>query len=145
MQGRIILQKIYRRTAVYFHFMRDKRLIAEHPGGILTPEHHRLLVGWSRECTEQILKQVGLIDNRLTEALRVVWHAVATAHMADHAPGVLLYGLKALSVNRESNAGKAKVELLKLLDRLPDTVSVPVRESFEKKESYFWGSYHSGN
>ena len=76
---------------------------------------------------------------------RAVGYAIATAYMADHAPGVLLYGLKALSVNRDVNAGKLKIDLLKLLARLPDTISVPVRESFEKKESYFLRRYHSGN
>jgi hypothetical protein len=52
--------------------MRDKRFIAEHRGGSLSKEHHRLLMIWACECVEHVLPLVdGILDNRLTFALIV--------------------------------------------------------------------------
>ena len=118
--------------------MRDKRFVAEHRGGPLTMDRHRLLMKWACDCARHILPLVGKKpDARLENALRVaglwrrgrasvgqareasvaaiaaanespdpvaaavaraVGHAVATAHMADHALGPALYALKALKI-----------------------------------------------
>ena len=50
--------------------MRDKRFIAEHRGGHLKIEEHRLLMTWGYTCVEHILPLLGdEIDERLTKAL----------------------------------------------------------------------------
>lgn len=116
--------------------MRDQRFKAEHRGGPLKKEEHRLLMKWAIGCARHILPLFGdIADARLEQALaiasewesgkasvgatrqaafgvlalarelddpvkiaiaRAVMHAVATAHMADHAPGAAEYALKAL-------------------------------------------------
>ena len=51
--------------------MRDKRYIAEHRGGTLNKEQHRLLVIWACDCVENILPLYGnVIDERLTKAIK---------------------------------------------------------------------------
>jgi hypothetical protein len=118
--------------------MRDKRYIAIHRGGPLTPERHRLLAVWAADCAEQVLPLFHNHypqDNRPAQAIaaarawsrdeitvgaaraaavaahaaareadaaaarfvaRATGHAVATAHMADHAPGAAMYAIKAV-------------------------------------------------
>ena len=126
--------------------MRDQRFIAVHRGGLLSLEHHRLLIRWAHDCAEHVLPLFGPVpDERLRHALRVakaweggqasvgearkasveahaaarevareasnpsaiavaraVGHAVATAHMADHALGPAWYALKAVEAAGQS-------------------------------------------
>lgn len=50
--------------------MRDKKFIAEHRGGSLTKDQHRLLMLWACDCAEHVLPLIGgKIDERLTAAL----------------------------------------------------------------------------
>lgn len=52
--------------------MRDKKLIAEHRGGELGKDHHRLLMKWAVLCAEHVLPLFGeVIDERLINALSV--------------------------------------------------------------------------
>jgi hypothetical protein len=52
--------------------MRNKILIAEHRGGLLTKENHHLLIRWARECSEHVLPLIGKnVDKRLLYALLV--------------------------------------------------------------------------
>ena len=52
--------------------MRDKRLIAEHRGGLLTKDNHHKLIRWARECSEHVLSLIDEnIDKRLVHALHV--------------------------------------------------------------------------
>lgn len=50
--------------------MRDIRFVAEHRGGLLTKENHRLLMRWAIDCSEHVLPLVDYqIDVRLLNAL----------------------------------------------------------------------------
>ncbi len=52
--------------------MRDKKFIAEHRGGLLTKEQHRLLMKWACDCAEHILPLFGeKVDERLENAISV--------------------------------------------------------------------------
>jgi hypothetical protein len=52
--------------------VRDQRFVALHRGGLLSPEHHRLLIGWAHDCAEHLLQLFGSEpDERLTHALEV--------------------------------------------------------------------------
>jgi hypothetical protein len=52
--------------------MRDKRFIAIHRGGLLSKEHHRLLMKWAHDCAKHVLPLLGdEIDERLIYALRI--------------------------------------------------------------------------
>jgi hypothetical protein len=52
--------------------MRDKRLIAEHRGGLLTKDNHQKLIKWARECSEHALSLLDKdVDKRLLHALSV--------------------------------------------------------------------------
>jgi hypothetical protein len=53
--------------------MRDRRFVAVHRGGLLSKEHHSLLMSWAYACTTHVLGYFGQpkIDERLNEALRV--------------------------------------------------------------------------
>ncbi len=52
--------------------MRDKRFIAVHRGGLLSREHHRLLMKWTHDCAKHVLYLLGdEIDERLIDALRI--------------------------------------------------------------------------
>ncbi|MDD2566334.1 MAG: hypothetical protein PHZ26_04575 [Candidatus Gracilibacteria bacterium] len=138
--------------------MRDNRFVAEHRGGPLTKEQHKLLIKWSIDCVRHILSLYGEnIDLRILYALdvadkwekgnatvgdarnaafgvivlareltnptqiaitRAAGHAVATAHMADHAPGGAEYALKAIIYE-----GKSFEEERKYQDEiLPDVI-----------------------
>ena len=51
--------------------MRDKRFVAVHRGGLLSKEHHRLLVNWAHICATHVLSHFGQsIDERLNSALK---------------------------------------------------------------------------
>lgn len=50
--------------------MRDKRFVAEHRGGPLKMEQHRLLMIWACNCAEHVLPLFGeRIDDRLIKAI----------------------------------------------------------------------------
>ena len=52
--------------------MRDKRFIAEHRGGFLSKDHHRLLIKWACICAEHVLPLFGeTLDERLLNALLI--------------------------------------------------------------------------
>jgi hypothetical protein len=52
--------------------MRDIRFIAEHRGGLLNKDHHRLLIIWACLCAEHVLPLFSeTIDERLTKALLI--------------------------------------------------------------------------
>ena len=52
--------------------MRDGRFVAEHRGGPLSLDEHRLLMRWACECAGHVLRWYGAkIDGRLRDALRV--------------------------------------------------------------------------
>jgi hypothetical protein len=52
--------------------MRDTRFIANHRGGLLTKEHHCLLIRWARTCAKHVLPLAGIpVDERLTTALSI--------------------------------------------------------------------------
>ena len=52
--------------------MRDKRFIAEHRGGLLKKDHHRLLMRWACVCIEHVLPLFGgTLDVRLKNALLI--------------------------------------------------------------------------
>jgi hypothetical protein len=51
--------------------MRDKRFVAVHRGGLLSKEHHRLLIYWAHICATHVLSYFGKsIDERLNNALK---------------------------------------------------------------------------
>ncbi|MFZ5991053.1 MAG: putative immunity protein [Deinococcota bacterium] len=50
--------------------MRDQRFVAVHRGGLLSKEHHRLLIRWAHNCAEHVLPLLGEgVDERLRVAL----------------------------------------------------------------------------
>jgi len=52
--------------------MRDARFVAEHRGGPLSLDEHRLLMSWACECARHVLRLYGAkVDSRLRDALRV--------------------------------------------------------------------------
>lgn len=52
--------------------MRDKRFVAEHRGGYLTNDQHKLLVLWACKCVENVLPLISAkVDKRLTNAIRI--------------------------------------------------------------------------
>ena len=52
--------------------MRDKRFIAEHRGGLLNKDQHRLLMIWACLCAEHVLPLFSeTLDERLTNALLI--------------------------------------------------------------------------
>jgi hypothetical protein len=52
--------------------MRDKRIVAEHRGGLLAKDQHRQLMKWAIECSTHVLPLFGkTVDERLLYALRV--------------------------------------------------------------------------
>lgn len=53
--------------------MRDKRFVAIHRGGILSPEEHRKLMAWARVCLEHALPLCG------SEVARTLQEALITA------------------------------------------------------------------
>ncbi len=127
--------------------MRDKRFVASHRGGPLSPEQHYQLIHWAHACVLHVLPLSGItVDIRLINALktakkweegnatvgdarnaslaaiavarentdpvaiaiaRATGHAVATAHMADHALRAADYALKAV---RQSGGAAAEQE-----------------------------------
>ncbi len=57
--------------------MRDRRFVAVHRGGLLSLEHHRLLMRWAHDCAEHVLPLLGdtELDERVRHALEIarVW------------------------------------------------------------------------
>jgi hypothetical protein len=52
--------------------VRDKKFIAEHRGGLLNKEHHRLLIKWACCCSEHVLPLLSeTLDERLKNALSI--------------------------------------------------------------------------
>ena len=52
--------------------MRNKRFIAEHRGGLLTKEQHKLLILWACKCVENILPLFAKpVDKRLIKAIEI--------------------------------------------------------------------------
>ncbi len=70
---------------------------------------------------------------------RAAGHAVATAHMADHAPGTALYALKALKAvtPKQSAARAVEHEQAWQKERLPEEIRELVTVAFEQKYSSF--------
>ncbi len=65
--------------------MRDRRFIAEHRGGLLKKDHHRLLIKWACKCCEHVLPLCSeTVDERLINALLIAkeW-AVDNAKVGD--------------------------------------------------------------
>jgi len=52
--------------------MRDKRFVAVHRGGLLSLEHHRLLMRWAHLCANHVLPLFGesKLDERLMNAIQ---------------------------------------------------------------------------
>jgi len=134
--------------------MRDKRWVAIHRGGQLTPGIHSQLMEWACRCAEHILLLYGPFpDQRLINALvvakawnegtasvgeareaaiqahavaresvdpvkaavaRAAGHAVATAHMADHALGPALYAIRAVRLAGKSVEDELNWQFLQL-------------------------------
>ncbi len=53
--------------------MRDQRFVAVHRGGLLSLEHHRLLIRWAHDCAEHVLPLLGdtELDERVRHALEI--------------------------------------------------------------------------
>jgi hypothetical protein len=52
--------------------MRDKRIVAEHRGGLLAKDQHRQLMKWAIDCSKHVLPLFGkTVDERLLYALRI--------------------------------------------------------------------------
>lgn len=157
--------------------MRDKRYIAEHRGGPLNLERHRLLANWAADCAEHVLylfKEKYPDDPRPFQAIetarswaggecsvgiaraasvashaaareagdsaagfvaRAAGHAVATAHMADHAPGAAYYAIKAIKAAYGDQDGdtSARREHDWQLACLPEPVRELVESTFRTK------------
>jgi hypothetical protein len=72
-------------------------------------------------------------DQTSIAVARAIGHAVATAHMADHSLGPILYGLKAIK-----NAGKSvEKEREWQINKIPTEVKELVLSALSKKESKF--------
>jgi hypothetical protein len=102
--------------------VRDNRFKAVHRGGSLDLDRHRQLAIWAADCAEHVLPLFEAsrpFDDRPRRAIETAraWaagavsvgaagHAVATAHMADHALGPAWYGVRAV----RASAGDEAVE-----------------------------------
>lgn len=52
--------------------MRDKQFVAEHRGGTLTKDHHKLLILWTCKCVENVLLLItNNVDERLLNAIKI--------------------------------------------------------------------------
>lgn len=51
--------------------MRDKRFVAEHRGGPLSREHHRMLILWSVKCVGHILPLAGESGKQIGDILAI--------------------------------------------------------------------------
>ena len=66
-----------------------------------------------------------------TAAARAAWHAVATAHMADHCLGAPLYALKAI----EATGAAVEVERAWQLDQLPEELQNLITSALKRRLS----------
>jgi len=82
--------------------MRDRRFVARHRGGALSPADHRLLMGWARGCSARVLPLPGLPPApglisalapagawqqgkaRVGDAQKAAWRAHAIARASTH-------------------------------------------------------------
>ena len=88
--------------------MRDKRFVALHRGGLLSKEHHRLLINWAHNCASHVLPNFGQpIDERLINALK-------SARAWEH---------EEISVGE---ARKAALEAIEVANENSDPVSIAV-------------------
>ena len=91
--------------------MRDKRFVAEHMGGPLKLEQHRLLIEWACNCTKHVLSLGGeMTDERIKKAL-----IVAEAWKDGNASA--------------GDARKASVGAIAAANQLTDPVSVAIARS----------------
>jgi hypothetical protein len=69
---------------------------------------------------------------------RAAGHAVATAHMADHAPGAAMYAIRAVkaSVDKADEAAAAEKEHAWQIQQLPEDIRELVLSTFERKFSF---------
>ena len=132
--------------------MRDRRFVAVHRGGPLDAATHRLLAVWAADCAERLLRLCGEMgrDERSRCAVRtarawarraasvgdcqraaVAAHAAATAHMADHSLGVVIYGAKAV----EAAGRSVEAELEWQLARLPHRLRRLVESALERRRA----------
>lgn len=53
--------------------MRDRRFVAVNRGGLLSKEHHRLLINWAQMCATHVISyfEQSKIDERLNGALKL--------------------------------------------------------------------------
>ena len=156
--------------------MRDKRFVAIHQNGTLTPENHHRLIRWARMCSEHILHLLGeKIDPRLAHALdtakdwenskvptgaamkasvaahaaaresdnpvstaaaRSIGHAVAAAHMADHALGAPLYALKALKLAGKQLAEERQWQINQLEQVVPELADLVLHAMSQKEKGF---------
>lgn len=91
-------------------------------------------VGGARKASAQALEAARKSTDPVSIALiRAAGHAVATAHMADHALGPALYGLKAINL-----AGKSvEDERSWQNEQLPEEIRELVLSSRTEKEKHF--------
>jgi hypothetical protein len=137
--------------------MRDKRFVAAHRGGPLTLTEHRLLAAWAADCAEHLLPlfelhssdsrprlaievgrawvrgelKTGVAQRAAVAVARAAGHAVATAHLADHSLGPVIYGAKAV----EAAGGSANDEHAWQLNRLPYEVRALVISALERRRT----------
>ncbi len=70
-------------------------------------------------------------------AARAAGHAVATAHMADHAPGAALYAIKAFKAMQKSQFSDSDIaaERAWQVEQLPEAIRELVLSALESKKS----------
>ena len=97
-------------------------------------EKGKASVGDARNAAFGVIALARELDDQVDIAIaRAAGHAVATAHMADHAPGAAEYAIKAVAL-----AGKSVDKERKWQDkRLPDEIRELVLSTREKNMS-FW-------
>lgn len=111
----------------------DFRLLKAVETGRLWSEG-KVKTGGAQKAAYESIKVANDATDEVTVAVaRAVGHAAATAHMADHCAGVVLYGLRAVKL-----AGKDMDEEREWqLSRLPDEVRVEIMELLSEKKKHF--------
>jgi len=91
--------------------MRDKRFIAEHRGGLLSKEHHLLLMKWACKCSKHVFS---LLDDSIKKQLQIA----------------LDIGNKWITGKASvGDARKASVEAIHLANELIDPISISAARS----------------
>jgi hypothetical protein len=81
-------------------------------------------------ASREIIKYVKTLNNELEIAVtRAAGHAVATAHMADHAMGPVYYGLKEIKIN----GGSTDSELNWQMEQIPGEIRELVINGLKNK------------